>query len=107
MDRRRALSSIAKLVVLIGLAFVYTVLIYRSRTLTGNVRLDGAIGVMLGLFVCSQPAAYIVDLFYRSRSQPVNEPRWIWPVLNLLTFLAGLSLVFIGTLQLARAAPYH
>ncbi len=107
MARRHALRSIAKLLILITLAIVYTLLTYGPGTLTGSTQDDGVIGVVLGLLICSQPAAYVVDLFYRSREQASGLPRWVWPMLNLFTFLAGLSVVMMGTIQLVRAAPAH
>ena len=107
MNRRHAQRSIVKLFILIALAVVYAVLTYGPRTLTGSARQDGAVGVVLGLLICSQPAAYVVDLVYRSREQAADWPRWIWPVLNLLAFLAGVSVVVLGTIQLAQAAPVH
>ena len=107
MDRKQALRSIVKLLLLMGLAFGYTFFTAGPRTLTGDVRQDGVIGVVLGLFVCSQPAAYVVDLFYRSRRRPAGEPRWVWPLLNLLTFFAGVTVVVLGTIQLAQATPFH
>ncbi len=105
MARRHALRSIAKLLILITLAVLYTLLSSGSQTITGSAQQDGVIGVLLGLLICSQPAAYIVDLFYRSREQAAGLPRWVWPVLNLLTFLAGVSVVIMGTIQLVQAAP--
>ncbi len=105
MNRKQALRSIVKLLILMGLACGYAFFVAGPRTLTGDARQDGVIGVVLGLFICSQPAAYVVDLFYRSRWRPAGEPRWLWPVLNLLTFLAGVSVVVLGTIQLAQAAP--
>lgn len=105
MDQRRAQRSIVKLIILIGLAFAYSWLDAGDHRLTGVAWWDGAIAVILGLFICSQPAAYVVDLLYRASFSLAGVPRWVWPALNLLALLAGLSLIFMGTLQLTAGAP--
>ena len=103
MNHQQGLRSIVSLMILIGLAVIYTFLTAGPRTLMGDVQQDGTVGVVLGLLVCARPAAYVVDLFYRTRRRPAHEPRWLWPMLNLLTFLAGVSVVIMGTIQLAQA----
>ena len=42
---------------LILLAIAYGSLLYYLHTLTGTNMLDGSIGVLLGLYICSHPAA--------------------------------------------------
>ena len=43
--------------VLILVAIAYCGWLYYQRTLTGNNKLDGSLGVLLGLFICAHPAA--------------------------------------------------
>ena len=47
-------------VVLLGLLYIYLGAPYIARL--GPNRLTGSIGVVLGLFICSQPAANFLDL---------------------------------------------
>ena len=65
---------------------------------------DGAGGVVLGLFICAQPAANLIDSFYRARTARSDGPGWLSPLLNGLAMLAGIIVIILGTVQLTRAA---
>ncbi len=65
---------------------------------------DGVVGVVLGLFICAQPAANLIDSFYRARSTHGDEPGWLPQLLNGLAMLAGIIVIILGTVQLTRAA---
>ena len=91
------------------LAIAYSGLLYYLRTLTGANTLDGIIGVLLGLYICSHPAANMLDaLFFERRFQRQGSSRWSgisWLALNLLVLLVGWLVITIGATQLtARAA---
>jgi len=90
---------------LLLLALVYAGLLYFFRTLTGNDIADGAIGVLIGLYICSHPAANAVDLlfFHRDALREATSG-WAgigWLGLNLLVMLAGWFAIFIGALRFA------
>lgn len=68
---------------------------------------DGALGVVLGLFICAQPAANLIDALYRARTTRGDEPGWLSPLLNGLAMLAGIIVIILGTVQLTRAARLH
>jgi uncharacterized membrane protein len=88
---------------LLLLALVYTVLLYFFRTLTGDDIADGVIGVLLGLYVCSHPAANAVDLlFFHRDALREAASGWSgigWLGLNLLVTLVGWFAIFIGALR--------
>ena len=109
VNRRQSPRSIGLLLVLVVAASIYGGIEHYRRTLTGLNPLDGIIGVMLGLFICSHPAANLLDLLYRSAGgrSPASSALslWVWLLLNLLTLLAGFIVIFIGTMQFTRAAP--
>lgn len=67
----------------------------------------GVLGVLLGLYVCSHPAANAVDtLFDRDALGYLATPQGIgWLALNLLVTLAGLLAIFLGAMRLGRGAP--
>ena len=46
------------------LAIAYGSLLIYLHTFTGSNTLDGIIGVMLGLYIGSHPAAHLLDLLY-------------------------------------------
>jgi len=83
------------------LGVIYSILISSQRTLTGINDLDGIIGVVFGLFICSRPAAHLVDLlFYRQSIQnQFSSSRAIvlWIALNMLVLLIGGIVIFTGT----------
>ena len=90
---------------LILAASVYIAWFYRLQTLTGLNLLDGVIGVLLGLYICSHPAANAIDLIYFERSalrQATSE--WSsagWLALNLLALLLGWIVIVIAATRFA------
>jgi hypothetical protein len=102
MERRRSSWSIILLLGLILVALI-TSGIMVPRSGFGSIGWGaGTLGVLLGLFICSRPAAHLLDLLYRSRY--TGPPAlWIWLALNLLTLLAGVVVVFLGVMQFTRS----
>jgi hypothetical protein len=87
--------------VLVLLAFTYMALLAYRHTLTGIHRLDGAIGVLFGLYICSRPAANLVDFLffgrYRERGDTSRQADILWLGLNILVFAVGWLVIVIGT----------
>ncbi|MBA2448184.1 MAG: hypothetical protein H0V51_09170 [Chloroflexi bacterium] len=103
MDRSRR-RNVMVLWGLVLLAIAFGALLHHRRTLTGLPLLDGALGVILGLYVCSHPAAHAIDLLFQARGAPDERASgWAglgWLALNLLALLAGWLLIFLGTTRL-------
>jgi hypothetical protein len=99
--RRRGLRSTAGLIGLTIAALAYGVI--ESFVVVVSYW-DGVGGVVLGLFICAQPAANLIDAFYRGRTARGDEPGWLSPLLNGLAMLAGIIVIILGTVQLTRAA---
>lgn len=86
------------------LALMYSYLLYFLHPLTGAPLLDGGIGVILGLYICSRPAANAVDMIFFER----GALRWVtskwsglvWLVLNLLVLLLGCFVIVMGVIRL-------
>jgi hypothetical protein len=78
---------------LVLVAIIYITLMSYLRTLTGSHLLDGIFGVLLGLYICSKPAANAVDLlFFRRGELRQLTSGWSglgWLSLNLLVLFAG------------------
>lgn len=100
-QRRRGLRSNAGLIGLTITALIYG---FIESFVTSISYWDGVLGVVLGLFICAQPAANLIDSFYRARSACGDEPGWLPQVLNGLAMLAGIIVIVLGTVQLTRAA---
>jgi hypothetical protein len=101
MDQQQPGRHIITLSILVVLGVAYSGLFYSERALTGINHLDGIIGVVFGLYICSHPAANLVDmLFYRRGIRhPFSSKRSIvlWLLLNMLVLLIGGMVIFIGT----------
>ena len=86
------------------LAAVAASVLHYFGPLTGVPYLDGSIGVALGLYICSHPAANAVNmLFYERylfRYVPSDWSTVRWFSLNLLVLLAGWVVIFNGLLLL-------
>lgn len=81
------------------LALAYSAVLFTYGPLTGDASIDGAIGVVLGLYVCSHPAANVLDLLFLDSGvvRRGSEERGItWYVLNLLVLMAGWFVVWTG-----------
>ncbi|MBI5565120.1 MAG: hypothetical protein HY870_09500 [Chloroflexi bacterium] len=100
-QRRRGLRSNAGLIGLTIAALVYGLI---ESFVVAASYWDGVFGVVLGLFICAQPAANLIDSLYRARQARGDEPGWLPPLLNGLAMLAGISVIILGTVQLTRAA---
>jgi hypothetical protein len=90
------------------LALLYGGWLHTQRTITGISRLDGILGVLLGLFICSFPAANMLNLLFAARHAPSRSSEWSalgWLGLNLLVLFVGWMVVTIGATRLIARAP--
>lgn len=101
MSKRRNRLNTRWLVGVIVLALVYATLLYFAHTLTGTVKLDGIIGIVLGLYICSHPSANLVDVLIFGRvlgRQGMSKRTYFWWwVLNFVVFLVGFLVIASGT----------
>jgi len=104
MDQQRRELKIVTLSILIVLGIAYSSLLYSQCTLTSMNNLAGIIGVVLGLYICSHPAANLVDMFFYRRDirYQLSSKRSVvlWLALNMLVLLIGGIVIFIGTTRL-------
>ena len=108
MDQPRRGHNVKILWALVLLGIAYSSLLYSQRTLTGTDNVDGIVGVLLGLYICSHPAANVVDmLFFRRGGQRQFSSRGsavLWLGLNMLVLLIGWLVIFVGTTRLIGRA---
>ena len=101
MGQDRRGRNLKTLWVLVLLGIAYSSLLYCEPTLTGAKNLDGIIGVLLGLYICSHPAANVVDLLFLGQDvqRPLLSKRAVvlWLALNMLGILTGGIVIFAGT----------
>jgi hypothetical protein len=67
--------------------------------------LEGSLGVLFGLFICSNPAGNAVDMVFFERGalrQMTTEWGSLgWLALNLLVLLLGWLVIFLGAIRCA------
>ncbi len=107
MEGQRRGRNYKTLGAVVVLALLYIGVMYLQRTITGMPQLDGTIGVLLGLFVCSRPAANILDLLFTQRSYATSSewPAIRWFALNGLVLFLGWVVITIGATQLIERTP--
>ncbi len=92
-----------------AVALAYVGALWLFGALTGNDIVDGSLGVLLGLYVCAQPAANAIDLllFRRQAGRELlaGTEGAVWLILNALTLAAGWFAIWIGALRFVPPAP--
>jgi membrane protein YqaA with SNARE-associated domain len=90
------------------LAIAYGSLLLYLHIFTGSNTLDGIIGVMLGLYIGSHPAAHLLDLLYLphgARQDLLSSQSGIWwLVLNILMLFVGLITITVGANRFVQPA---
>jgi hypothetical protein len=90
------------------LAILYVGLLHYLHSLTGIPVLDGSIGVVLALYICSRPAINAWEwLFFNSQYLRRIASEWSgvgWLALNTLVLLAGWVVLFAGLTRLVGRA---
>jgi hypothetical protein len=77
-----------------------------ASAITGVSRIDGTVGVLLGLYTCAHPAANAIDLIFKDRRatrRMVSEWDGIgWVLLNLVVMLVGWVAIVVGSAFLSN-----
>ena len=109
MRERQRRHNVKTMWALILLAIAYGGWLYYECTLTGNNKLDGSIGVLLGLFICAHPAANLLDVLLFEGNAGQGGSSWRstlgWLALNLLVLFSGWNVIVIGTTRFVSLTP--
>jgi hypothetical protein len=77
---------------------------------TAGSTLDAVVGVLLGLYICSHPAANGVDLIFAQRGAIQRmTSQWSglrWLLLNFLVMLVGWMVLVVGVSRLMGRPEY-
>lgn len=88
---------------LILLAIAYSSLLKYHHTLTGRNTLDGILGALLGLYICSQGAANILDMLLfggNTSGQRVSRRSiLLWLAFNACILFIGWLVIVQGTIR--------
>lgn len=94
---------------LVLVAIAYCGWLSFQHTLTGSSKLDGSIGVLLGLYICSHPAANMLDMLFfagrAGRDDASGRSTLLWLALNLLVLFSGWNVIFVGTTRFVSRTP--
>ncbi len=93
MKQRRPRRNTSALLILLLIAVAYCGWLWFNLPLTSNLKLDGILGVLYGLYAASHPAANVLDLLFFARSelrQGLSRRAYaLWWGLNALVLVAG------------------
>lgn len=96
---------------LVVAACVYLGLLSHLGTLTGSPTLDGIIGMLLGLYICSHPAANAINLLFFDRwawQETISEWSGLgWLALNVLVLFCGWLVITVGAARLAATTAWR
>jgi hypothetical protein len=100
MSAQKRRQNYAILGVLILLALLYAATIYFWPPLSNAHKVEGSLGILLGLYICSKPAANLLDLLFdllSSRFLPVSGLRLVlWLTSNFIMLLVGWFIITLG-----------
>jgi hypothetical protein len=92
----------------VAIAAGYGGLLYLWQGILGDAMLDGAIGIVLGLYTCSHPASYFLNLLFFERGAVPDDPRtptgWRWAGFNVAVMVVGWLVVVVGAMQMAGSS---
>jgi len=107
MNRPRLGPNSIKLAIMLLLGGIYSGWFYLLGVFTGVPRLDGAIGVLLGLYMASHPAGNMLDMLLFMKGDVREEilasiSGRAWLLLNALVMLAAWFVIFLAILLFVR-----
>lgn len=86
-------------------ALVYGAWLYTRNTITGSNFWDSAIGVLLGIYICSRPVGNLMDGLYTQRfrwNELKQRAGMVWLVMNFVTTFVGWATIVLGATRMVR-----
>ena len=103
MNRRTYPRKVWWLIGLNLLVLAFCALLYLRVPLSGERRIDGIIGVLLGLYISAHPAENLLDLLFYARetySKGFRRPEIIfWWSLNAVSLFVGWLSIFTALIR--------
>jgi EamA domain-containing membrane protein RarD len=98
----------ARMWALLASAAAYLVWVGLFPAYTFGLLVDGSVGIVLGLYICSQPAANGIDLMFVQRGtfrRVMRQSDGIeWLMLNALVMLIGWFVIVLGAARFMAPA---
>ncbi len=93
MAHKRVRRNTPTLVIVLLFSAAFSLYLRSDLPLTGTLKLDGILGVLVGLYTASHPAANALDLLFYARSslrQGLSQQAYyLWWGLNILVLFSG------------------
>jgi hypothetical protein len=100
--------SLTRLWVVGLLGVVYAAVFALRPAVLGSPLLAGSAGVLLGLYICSHPAANAIDLLFYGRVGRYvaysRQSEIVWLIVNFAVLLVGLIVIIIGATRFSLPA---
>src|SRR3954454_6213486 len=108
MTQQAAHPRTLRMWVLLVPATAYLVWILLFPAITAGLLFDGSVGVLLGLYICAQPAANGIDLIFMQRGalrRAVAHSAGVeWLMLNALVMIVGWFVMVLGAARFMTPA---
>lgn len=91
------------LVVVLGA--IYAAWLYTRQTITGSNFWDAAIGVLLGIYICSRPVSNLMDMLYAQNvrwKELKKRAGMTWLIMNFITTFVGWATIVLGATRMVR-----
>ena len=106
MSAQKSRHNYVTLGVMLLLAVSYHVTVYFWRPLSRAHKVEGILGILLGLFICSIPAANLLDMLYDLLGNRFQKQEGLqlvfWLALNILVLLVGWFIITLGATRFTR-----
>lgn len=86
-------------------AIIYAAWLYTRLSITGSNFWDSAIGVLLGIYICSRPVGNLMDALYTQKfrwKEVRQRAGMIWLVMNFVTTFVGWATIVLGATRMVR-----
>lgn len=90
-------------VIVLGIG--YAVWLYLRSTITGSNFWDAAVGVLLGIYICSRPVGNLMDMIYGQniRWKELKKRAGItWLIMNFMATFVGWATIVLGATRMVR-----
>ncbi len=106
MKRPEDRRNYGTLAVMVLLAVAYHVTVYYWRPLWYYHKVEGILGILAGLFICSFPAANLLNMLYdllgRRLQKQDGFSLFFWLLVNFVVLLIGWFIITLGATRFTR-----
>lgn len=106
MSAQKRRHNYVTLGVILLLALCYHMTVYFWQVLWHYHKVEGILGILLGLFICSIPAANLLDMLYDLLGNRLQQDEGlrvvVWLLVNIIVLLVGWFVITLGATRFTR-----